>query len=381
MKDEKSMKRDKLWLVVLIAIICSCQGKNADFDGDGEGYKIDTVMVATGDELLYLGDELKYLGYSDMSSDKSTLYILDYENINLIVIDLVNFKLEKIIDLEIEGPYGIGDWVSELQVVNDSTLTLMGNNSIIFINPNGKLIKKVNMDHLFYLNDDLLGKYLEGGYLYNDGQFYLFPRKISSLPSQLMVYNPEDDSYKLIFNPYADLLKSNSVTTWINKSSFTRTPVFYLKKGPSGAILASSTLPQIFTFSVQNNTFGEVFPDSKYVEEVEKTDEILEVHGQEAADEWRKGQEKKMRYLLPEWDSNTEHLYRWAYKLASDGVSYENYLFISDSTYKLVKEYRIEGIEMKPRRMLIIGSKIYLAANFDDELGFLVYDFKHHLNL
>lgn len=376
----KIIKRGQLWFF-LFTIICSCQNENTDFDGMGEEYRIDTVMITTGDELLYLGDQFKFLGYSDISSDKSELFILDYENTKLISIDLVNNKLDKIIPLEKEGPDGVGDWVSELQVVNDSTLTLMGNNSMIFINLDGKLIKKINIEHLFYFNDDLLRSYLKGGFLYKENRFYLFPSEIGSLPSQLMIYNSDNDSYKLFFNPYADLLKSNASKTWINKSEFLKIPQFYLNEGPSGVILTSTTLPQLFIFSDQENTFNEVFSDSKYFEEVEKSDKILDVYGQEATDEWQKEQGKKMRYLLPEWDNKTKHLFRWAYKLASDGINYENYLFISDSTYKLVGEYHIKGIKMKPKKMLIIGSKIYIAANFEDELGFLVYDFKHQLSL
>ena len=124
--------------VCLFIILFSCNSGNSDLEAV-KGVKIDTVMLDTGQELLYLGEDLNALGYSDLSPDKSKLYILDYENVRLITIDLVNHKLENKIALDREGPDGVGDWISELQVVNDSTLMVLGNNYFVFLNQMGNV--------------------------------------------------------------------------------------------------------------------------------------------------------------------------------------------------------------------------------------------------
>ena len=225
------------------------------------------------------------------------------------------------------------------------------------------------------MKEDLLGKSIISGYLFKDERFYIFPKRIGGISSQLMVYTAEDDTYKLIENPFADLIKCSSLITRINKSRFYKIPPFYMKEFPSGIILTSTKLPQMLLYSDENSSISEVLAESKFYDKVEQVDKILEVEGDKASEVWRKEQSKKMHYLLPEWDDNTKCLYRWAYKLSSDRSNYDNFLFVYDSSLNLVDEIKVTGIKMKPKRLLYIGSKIYIAANFEDDLGFLVFDY------
>lgn len=125
-----------LMSVSLFLILSSFSSGNNDLE-ETRNFSIDTVMIDTGDELLYLGEDLNALVHSDLSTDKSKLYILDYENVRLITIDLLNHKLENNIALDREGPDGVGDWISDLQVVNDTTLMVLGYNYFVIFKPNG----------------------------------------------------------------------------------------------------------------------------------------------------------------------------------------------------------------------------------------------------
>ncbi len=150
----------KFYIYSLIAILTgSCtHGKN-DLNGEKQ-IEIDTILINTDSKVLYLGDNLEFLNYSGLSENKSELYILDPANLKLILIDLTRHNLASVIELEKEGPNGIGSLITGFQVLNDSTFIVKGRNEFFFLNPKGQIVKKISLDHIFYLDDELSKKNL-----------------------------------------------------------------------------------------------------------------------------------------------------------------------------------------------------------------------------
>ena len=72
-------------------------------------------------------------------------------------------------------------------------------------------------------------------------------------------------------------------------------------------------------------------------------------------------------------DENNKKLFRLGYRLASDGVSYDTYLFEYDLNLTLTRETQLEGIKLKPKKMFLRDSTFYLAVSFEDEPGLLIF--------
>ncbi|WP_439487342.1 DUF4221 family protein [Algoriphagus sp.] len=356
-----------------ILLVCSCMGRSENSNIESS-IAIDTVLINTKSELLYLGDNLDFLRFSGLSDDESLLYVLDPENIRLILVDLLNNELESIIELEKEGPNGIGTFVTGFQVLNDSTLIIKGRNEFFFLNPLGHILKKIDLNHILYLDNELIGKSLWNGFFYKNGKIYCFPTTIRELPDLMIVYDSEFDSFEKIKNPYVDFLIAGSTVTLIGKSRVYDFPNISLSDYEKGVVLNSNSLPQLFSYSIGGHIIEENKQDTSFNDDVILTDGILELNGEEAYQNFKKDDEKKMKFFSPKWHESSKKFYRLGYRKSSVSDDYQNYLFVYDSSLKLVKISCVLGVNMQPIEFYLIDSNAFIAVSFYDDLGFLSFN-------
>jgi len=367
------MKLTIIQSIVLSLIIFSCQNKQTGLE-ETSPQNIDTVMIDTGAELLHLGEEYEFLGLSGLSSDGSKLFIFDPEGVRLSIVDMKNQNLERTIDLEKEGPNGLGDWFIGFQVESDTSFIVLGNNRLVIFDINGIIKKEIEMDHLFYLNEDLLKNYMKAGFLLLGNKVYNMISETSKVESDILIYDNISDKYQHLKNPLADLVKSSAVKTWFGKSSVLSSLGYSILEFSSGFIVSNRGFSKLMYYSFEGDLIKISNVKSEFYEEEVTVEKIIEVQGEQAYKEFKRELEKQMNFLRPVWDETSNHLYRLGYKLSSDEVSYDNYLFVFDSELNLIKESHLTGITAKPIRLYKIGSKGYIAANFFDELGFIVFD-------
>ncbi|HCH45338.1 MAG TPA: hypothetical protein DEV63_13070 [Algoriphagus sp.] len=100
------MRYLSLLVIAIFSFSCSQKGNNTEEKEFQFAYTVDTVMVDSGEDFIFL----KYgLNVAAISSDKKLLYNLNPTNFQLEVIDLESLKLSNRIQLEKEGPTGIGN--------------------------------------------------------------------------------------------------------------------------------------------------------------------------------------------------------------------------------------------------------------------------------
>ncbi len=127
-----------------IALLFSCGGSDleeskSDFNYDLV-YEIDTVMVDPGDHFFFLNWGMTI---SDISSDAKTLYNLNPNTFLLEIVDLDQMKLKETVQLEREGPNGVGGggFIGSIQVLDNGNLKLFDFNKIYEINLQGELLE------------------------------------------------------------------------------------------------------------------------------------------------------------------------------------------------------------------------------------------------
>jgi len=98
----------KLGYLAVLAGFFACSEKDAASNSDRSiefSYSLDTVMIDSEDEFIYLNWSLISSG---LAQDSRLLYNFDQAKTAIQFIDLKNLVLETTLPLEVEGPNGIG---------------------------------------------------------------------------------------------------------------------------------------------------------------------------------------------------------------------------------------------------------------------------------
>ncbi len=362
-----------LFFLLSNMIFTSCYYKKTSSNLELNDFKLDTLIFSSENEVIDLGEGGEFLLSSDMSDDASSYFIFNLEKRLLYTLDLKSKKLQSKLEMPSEGPDGIGDWLIDFQRLDDQNFIAEGDNVFYFFNLEGELLDKIRVDHLFYLNPELVKKFPNVGFLYKDGQFHFSTVEMGKIESQVLSYNPKSDSFLLREIPFIDLIKNSSITSMVKSFTFYSSPSFVINYFPGGILVLNKSLPNMTAYLNNGDTVSTKPNSSKFFEDLEPVGEIFIAKNDAEEKEFKKELEKQMNFLRPVVDEQNQKLYRIGYRLASDGVSYDTYLFEYDLNLTLTQETQLEGVKIKPKKMFLRDSTFYLAVSFDDEPGLLIF--------
>jgi hypothetical protein len=272
-----------------------------------------------------------------------------------------------------EGPNGIGDWLIDFQMMNDHGFVAQGDNVFYLFDKTGKRMNKTRVDHLFYLYPELAKKFSNLGFLYKDDQFHFTTGEIGTTESQVLSYDTKSDSFRLREIPFVDLIKNWSMISMVKSFTFYSSPSFVINDFPGGILVVNRGLPNMTAYLDNGDTVTTKPNSSKFFEDLVLVEEIFRAKNETEEKEFKKELEKRMNFLRPVANEKNGKVYRLGYRLASDGISYDNFLFEYDLKLNLTQETQMEGIKIKPKKMFLGDSIFYLAASFEDEPGLLIF--------
>ncbi|MGY6523486.1 MAG: DUF4221 family protein [Mongoliitalea sp.] len=116
----------------------SCKNESAPEKTVALNYSIDTVLIDSKNEILFLQRDLYTSDYSEYDG---MLYNLNDRTNQIEQINLDNLTLEKTVPFEKEGPNGTGFWTSDLQAISKNAIFLGGERSGIY-NLQGELLHR-----------------------------------------------------------------------------------------------------------------------------------------------------------------------------------------------------------------------------------------------
>ncbi|MFC3416891.1 DUF4221 family protein [Algoriphagus hitonicola] len=359
--------------LLCISLFFSCSESSTNISSK-DSIKIDTLIFESKNEVIELGDEGEFLTSSAMSDDASTYYIFNLEKRYLYTLDIKSKELLSALKMPSEGPDGIGDWLIDFQMINDSSFIAQGDNVFYFFNLEGKIRDKIRVDHLFYLNPGLARKFSNIGFLYKDELFHFTTGEIGTIESQVLSYDPKSDSFFLREIPSIDLIKNWAVVSMVKSFTFYSSPAYVINDFPNGILVVNRGLPNMTAYLRNGDTINTKFNNSKFFEEVIPIEEIFRAKNETEEKEFKRELEKRINFLRPVVDDKKQKVYRLGYQLASDGVTYDNYLFEYDLKLNLTREEFLDGIKIRPKKMFLSESTFYLAASFEDEPAFLIFE-------
>jgi hypothetical protein len=115
----------KLLPLLSLILLAACGEKGSSESSESGNilenltYTLDTLVVDPGEEIIDLSGGLRL---SNLSDDKSKLYLYTQKEHQIAIINLDKLELEEFLPFEVEGPNGIGQYVGTMQKLDGESL-------------------------------------------------------------------------------------------------------------------------------------------------------------------------------------------------------------------------------------------------------------------
>ncbi|WP_194977175.1 DUF4221 family protein, partial [Aquiflexum lacus] len=139
------MKNTLLAFIALPLLIACSPSKENKMDYSQINFSMDTVLVDSKDEILYLKTSLSS---ADLSENKKYLYNFNNDTHTLEIIDLDNFVFIDRISYEKEGPDGVGNFVQSIFTIDGERLLINSFMQSGEFDLEGKKIEDYNLKNL-----------------------------------------------------------------------------------------------------------------------------------------------------------------------------------------------------------------------------------------
>jgi hypothetical protein len=373
-------------LLILISIVLffSCESnkeKQADFSQ--MTFSLDTVMVDSKDEILYLN---AYLTQSSVSQDLKFLYNFNQQEFSLEKINLDRLELEGKIKLEKEGPNGVGDYVSNLNLLGQDSFLVQGFSSFFILDSAGKILKKMEYEGF------------EEGSL-SSGEFMMRLFSIPSEPNIHYGYSVDWESNEYAFNkveiennkntrfemPEFDKLKEYRIELIMNgMPAGGAGPSLFISTSEDKVILSNEIANEFYVLANGEPTLKYISLQSSLTPNRKKENKVNQVESVEALSEHFKRLAEDITFSKPFWDTENRIFYRFSYlkkflekekegdqTLDLPESNDEVYLTILDENLQIIGESKVPELKRAPSTHFVKDGKIWIFENIDDEMAFV----------
>ena len=249
------MKNLPIYFLILFLISCGGDPEDSSSNQNLEiSYEIDTVMVDSGDQLVYLQQGLRA---ADLTPSKGQLYNFNTNSFEIEVFDLIEMKLVDLIPLEKEGPTGIGNdtYIPNLQVDYQLNTYIYHFDEIVKISQD---LKKV--DFFRFEPDVLSGEKLnidytinQNGLLSADGVYYFSfygPQDFVKAREGISIVKLADMSLKMVEIPELKDIAKFSISHEMERGAGTMATQENLYLVQRGANLYFSSATYNFVYQI-----------------------------------------------------------------------------------------------------------------------------------
>ncbi|MDR7132625.1 hypothetical protein J2X69_004999 [Algoriphagus sp. 4150] len=378
----------KLLPLLLLTILAGCGEKANSEKAESDNilnnltYSADTVVVDSGNELINLSSSLRL---SDVSADRSKMYLYSEREAKLSVIDLDKLLLKEKIPFEKEGPNGVGTSVWNINVISGDNLLISTFRDAGIFNLQGQKLEAIQ------LNQEKVNGIDENTQLQNNNlrvsqdmqRYYSIPGSVFDIESQMKfaVIDRTSLDGKLMELPALDItLAFTLMLTGKDMIKVSGEDIYLLDQNGRFYISTSATSDlyafdpkldslEVHSFPLQSIPKAKTDPphQKQLTEEDQWNSEIGKIHTQ-----------IKFGPLL--WDDSRQYFFRIASLIKPTldpaiKAKKEVFLLAFDSDMKLVGETLIKGLKDTPESAFFKDGKLWSYVNVEDELGFAVFTF------
>lgn len=378
------MTRLTIFAVVLIAFSCgSKESENLDSGNVLENltFSVDTVLINSGQELVDLSGDIRL---ADFSKDLRTLYLLGQKNKVLYVFDLDQKDLIETIQFEKEGPNGLGEYPSSLQLLAGERFLISDYRSSYLFDKAAKRIGefKIAKDSIEGLETKDEMSLLHHVTLSPDElALFSLPGNFFEGTRDLLVYDLSKSTGKQFDIPAMDLAGTFRVVLQSKDMMMVSIEDINFSWANDRLFIYSNSTSDLYTYDYQADslnlhTFPHVLVESKKSGSVQNT-----VESQEAFQAEMEKISTQITFGGMIWDPLSERYYRFGRifipkpELEREGDD-RVFLFAYDKELNLIGEVELKELITQPEYPFFKDGKLWSYVNVEDELGFVVMDFK-----
>ena len=370
----------KLFYLTVFVSLLACGERNSETESAKSfelTYEIDTVMVDAGEHFFFLNWGL---GIADVSADRKLLYNLNPQTLLLEVVDLDGLALKETIQLEKEGPNGVGEgFVSRLQVLGNGNLVLFDFNKIIEISPQGELIKKYEFDRNtltgYEFGETDVVSYM--GTFSPDGKIYVGELEDESFrkPAKgLAVIDLEKMEVNFIPTNAISKLDEFRIILEMNGNAMMSTGESNYMKFINGQLVLSNTaMNEVYLYdisrdSLMHKTFEATLTGNERIKNFPN-----QVDSREALFEASKEKQKQVRFgpMIPQKEENL--IWRFSTdmdRMIADSVLSKDVVTLFDTDFNMLEEQTLEKFTNSSSQFFKDGM-LYSYLNINDEMAFV----------
>lgn len=379
----------KLTVLLLLPLLISCGGNSSEKVGSGNilenlTFTVDTVLVDPNGEIIDLGFGISR---SSVSSDSKTLYFFDMRKTVIHEINLDKLELTGSYPFSKEGPNAVGFNPPRIKsLINDRFLITSPMINVGIYAKNGQKEKnlKFNFKEIEGLGVDEEGLITNGVTLSEDEKLMFALTRFGPSESEvrLLIIEPNSKTGKSIELPHMlQTLKLTLLLQLPNKVSRSGESI-WLRTFGEKLHITSSVTSDMYEYDYKKDSLRLVQFDHQLVPKKKTGDFESNVFTDEKA--FEDAMEKQMnqvafRELI--WDDQRKQFFRFAYKPIKDAEgNWDNraevYLFLYDRDLNLLGEKYLPELTNVPEFTFFKDGKLWSYVNVEDELGFVVMEFK-----
>jgi len=368
-------------ILVIILIFISCQSKHKELDGLDLAYSVDTVMIDSGDEILFLRYRLIS---ADISSDGKYLVNFNLDDHTIEKINLDELRLEEKLPFETEGPDGTGNHVNFIHKLKGDSIFIKSFGQSALFRENGGLVKKVDWRNAVDAEGLRYGDIPRNELAVDSGDLKVFG---------LHYNNKEKEVFLDVLSVAENRVKRYDIDTEKSYQNFVLAfgysfldPIVYLMSENDFILVSHQFSNEIYLFNPEGEHIQTVTYEPKMTPKRAKDlgGKVIS-SDQQVNDEYQKFLEQ-VRFGPPVWDPVKQRYLRLSAKRIfseqrEEGpnlpVAREVKVFLSvfDAGFNLIAETAIPELESEFVKYFAKDGKLWVYQNFSDELGFLVVDF------
>lgn len=345
-------------------------------------FSLDTIMIDSGEEILYLRDNL---WVSDISKDAKYLFNYNRKDAVMEKIDLDQQKLVGKILFEKEGPDCVGDYISDISITADESVVMWYYGLTSIFNQQAKLVRNLNFGkitsgevsesdtflHSIYENrenpDRFLGFYLQ----WKDQNYFLLDVDVKNETNR-KIELPELNKIKEFS---VDLLFDGQ---WVGNFGADVRPEAFMDK----IIITNNSYNEAYIYDmridslIMRNFNSVLFGNKKSYLPPKEVDF-------ESSQRWDVDRKLKedINFGSIHWDAANQRYLRLSYKEKFGEEMIENrgyqvigaevFLSVFDQEFNLIAESLVPELSKRPAKHFVKDGQIWIFENIDDEMAFI----------
>lgn len=378
------MTRLAFFAVALIAFSCGSNDSEESTSSnvlEDISFTIDTVLVDPSEELINLASGLRL---SDLSPDLWTLYLLDDKDKSVSVIDLEGLKLLRKLPFEKEGPNGVGQYLSNIQLLPNDRFLFAGFQNTGIYSFQGEKVEdiKVSAADVEGMNASDENSIWNGIRISgNEKLLFSLPGNFFEGTRDLVVVDFITKKGKVIDIPAMDIASEFRIVLRSNEMMSVYVEEISLQELNGDLIIQSTAGSDAYLYDYTADSLRLLTFDHKLVSKKKEGTVRNEVTSQkEFEDEMAKlGSQISFQKFF--WDDLSKRYFRFGriYQPKVDDKTPQKsdvFLFAYDQYFKLIGETQLRDLTSFPSYPFFKDGKLWSYVNVEDELGFAVMDFK-----